>query len=119
MFSSTVHGLQGRVDSLEKSNSKLIEEVRQSPKNQNMDTSFLDRISIYIFKISTETLKIHIPAVISTESHHQPVNLYVNIIVFLYVKVIVCNSDVLKITKAFLRNTPECLKQVGNILLSP
>lgn len=28
MFSSTVHGLQGRVDSLEKSNSKLIEEVR-------------------------------------------------------------------------------------------
>lgn len=48
VFSSTVHGLQGRVDSLEKSNSKLIEEVRQSSKNEKMDISFLDIISIYI-----------------------------------------------------------------------
>lgn len=94
MFSSTVHGLQGRVDSLEKSNSKLIEEVRQSPKNGNMDYSFLDRIS-------TEILKIHISAVISTESHHQPVNLYVNIIVFLDVKVIVYNLDVQRNHKGF------------------
>lgn len=119
VFSSTVHGLQGRVDSLEKSNSKLIEEVRQSPKNENMDHSFLDIISIYILKISTEILKMHISAVISTENHHQPVNLYVNIVVFLYVKVIVYNLNVLNITKAFLRNTPECLKQIDNISLSP
>ena len=31
LFSSTVNGLQGRVDNLEKSNTKLIEEVRLQP----------------------------------------------------------------------------------------
>ena len=45
MFSSTVHGLQGRVDSLEKSNSKLIEEVRQYKYN-TLDAFLISTIEV-------------------------------------------------------------------------
>lgn len=93
VFSSTVHGLQGRVDSLEKSNSKLIEEVRQASENESMGHSFLEVLILT-------------PPVISTESPHLPVRLYVNNLVFLSVKVILYNLDVLNIADAFLRNTP-------------
>lgn len=70
VFSSTVHGLQGRVDSLEKSNSKLIEEVRQASENESMGHSFVDVLILN-------------PPVISTGSHHLPVRLYVNNLVYL------------------------------------